>query len=163
MALRCSPTIRNRLWHPVHSPDINDYLKDLTGLDVSAKDFRTWNATVLAAVGLAVSPAPRTSASGRKRAVARVVTEVSQYLGNTPAVCGASYIYLRVIERYQRGDTIVAALDQLGDTGAVSLATQGPIEEAVLDLPRPGRWSRLRPVWSGYGRDHCWFLPPFCG
>jgi DNA topoisomerase I len=122
------------LWHELHSTDINDYLKDLTGLDVSAKDFRTWNATVLAAVGLAVSPVPRSSATGRKRAIARVVTEVSQYLGNTPAVCRASYIDPRVIERYHRGDTIVAALDHLGDTGAGSLATQGAIEEAVLEL-----------------------------
>ncbi len=121
-------------WHEVHSVDINNYLKELTGLDVSAKDFRTWNATVLAAVGLAVSPVPRSSASSRKRAVARVVTEVSQYLGNTPAVCRASYIDPRVIERYERGDTIVDALDHLGDTGEGSLATQGAIEEAVLHL-----------------------------
>jgi DNA topoisomerase IB len=82
----------------------------------------------------AVSPVPRSSATGRKRAVARVVTEVSQYLGNTPAVCRASYIDPRVIERYHRGDTIVSALDHLGDTGPGSLATQGAIEQAVLDL-----------------------------
>jgi DNA topoisomerase IB len=124
-------------WHRVHSLDVNDYLKELTGLDVSAKDFRTWNATVLAAVGLAVSPVPRTSVSSRKRAVARVVKEVSEYLGNTPAVCRASYIDPRVIERYQRGDTIVDALDQLGETESGSLAIQGPIEQAVLDLLRP--------------------------
>jgi DNA topoisomerase IB len=125
-------------WHEVHSQDINDHLKELTGLDVSAKDFRTWNATVLAAVGLAVSPVPRTSASSRKRAVARVVKEVSEYLGNTPTVCRASYIDPRVIERYQRGDTIADALDQLGETESGSLAIQGPIEEAVLRLLRPG-------------------------
>jgi DNA topoisomerase IB len=125
---------RNGSWHELHSADINGYLKDLTGLDVSAKDFRTWNATVLAAVGLAVSPVPRSPASGRKRAVSRVVTEVSQYLGNTPAVCRASYIDPRVIERYHRGDTIADALDHLGDSGEGSLATQGAIEEAVLQL-----------------------------
>jgi DNA topoisomerase IB len=124
-------------WHDVHSQEINLYLKELTGLDVSAKDFRTWNATVLAAVGLAVSPVPRRSASSRKRAVARVVKEVSEYLGNTPAVCRASYIDPRVIERYQRGDTIADALDQLGETEHGALATQGPIEEAVLALLRP--------------------------
>jgi len=129
---------RDGQWHLVHSAEINSYLKDLTGLDVSAKDFRTWNATVLAAVGLAVSPVPRTSATSRKRAIARVVTEVSQYLGNTPAVCRASYIDPRVIERYQRGDTIVDALDRLGDTEEGSLATQGAIEEAVLQLLAPG-------------------------
>jgi DNA topoisomerase IB len=125
-------------WHQVHSPDINDYLKDGTGLAVSAKDFRTWNATVLAAVGLAVSPIPRRSASSRKRAIARVVKEVSAYLGNTPAVCRASYIDPRVIERYERGDTIADDLDQLGEVTAGSLAIQGPVERAVLNLLRPG-------------------------
>jgi DNA topoisomerase I len=125
-------------WHRVHSADINNYLKELTGLDVSAKDFRTWNATVLAAVGLAVSPVPRRSASSRKRAIARVVKEVSQYLGNTPSVCRASYIDPRVIERYQRGETIEDALELLGQTEDGALATQGAIEEAVLALLRPG-------------------------
>ena len=128
---------QRRGWHQVRSSDINDHLKDLTGLDVSAKDFRTWNATVLAAVGLAVSPVPRSSASSRRRAVARVVKEVSEYLGNTPAVCRASYIDPRVIERYDRGDTIVDALDQLGETESGALATQGAIEEAVLTMLRP--------------------------
>src|SRR5690348_6300769 len=124
-------------WHDVHSSEINTYLKELTGLDVSAKDFRTWNATVLAAVGLAVSRVSRDSVSSRKRAVARVVKEVSEYLGNTPAVCRASYIDPRVIERYERGDTIAASLDRLGDTEPGALAIQGPIEEAVLHLLRP--------------------------
>lgn len=124
-------------WHRVHSADINNYLKELTGLDVSAKDFRTWNATVLAAVGLAVSPVPRKSASSRKRAIARVVKEVSQYLGNTPSVCRASYIDPRVIERYERGETVEDALELLGQTEDGALATQGAIEEAVLALLRP--------------------------
>jgi DNA topoisomerase IB len=69
--------------------------------------------------------------------VARVVKEVSAYLGNTPAVCRASYIDPRVIERYDRGDTIVDALDHLGENESAGLATQGPIEEAVLHLLRP--------------------------
>jgi DNA topoisomerase IB len=125
-------------WHDVHSQEINNYLKELTGLDVSAKDFRTWNATVLAAVGLAVSPVPRTSASSRKRAVARVVKEVSEYLGNTPAVCRNSYIDPRVIERYHRGDTIADDLDKLGEVEDGSLAIQGAVEQAVLRLLRPG-------------------------
>jgi DNA topoisomerase IB len=128
---------QDRQWHRVHSSDINNYLKELTGLDVSAKDFRTWNATVLAAVGLAVSPVPRKSASSRKRAIARVVKEVSQYLGNTPAVCRASYIDPRVIERYDRGETVEGALELLGQTEDGALATQGAIEVAVLELLRP--------------------------
>src|ERR1700761_8997503 len=74
-------------WHNVSAADINDYLREVSGGGFTAKDFRTWHATVLAAVGLAVS---ETAAAGpesaRKRAVARVVKEVSGYLGNTPAV-----------------------------------------------------------------------------
>ena len=128
---------RERRWHDLHSQEINHYLKELTGLDVSAKDFRTWNATVLAAVGLAVSPVPRSSASSRRRAVARVVKEVSEYLGNTPAVCRASYIDPRVIERYDRGDTIVDALDKLGQAQGGGLAIQGAVEDAVLNVLRP--------------------------
>jgi DNA topoisomerase IB len=129
---------KDRDWHDVHSQEINNYLKELTGLDVSAKDFRTWNATVLAAVGLAVSPVPRTSVSSRKRAVARVVREVSEYLGNTPAVCRKSYIDPRVIERYHRGDTIADDLDKLGEVADGSLAIQGAVEQAVLRLLSPG-------------------------
>jgi DNA topoisomerase I len=81
---------RNGRWTDVRSTDINMYLKYVTGEDVSAKDFRTWGATVLAAVGLAVSPVPDTR-TARKRAVTRVVKEVAYYLGNTPAVARGSY------------------------------------------------------------------------
>jgi DNA topoisomerase IB len=124
-------------WVDVRSADINAYVKDCTGGDFSAKDFRTWNATVLASVALAVS-ADVTSPTGRKRAVTRAVKEVSHYLGNTPAVCRASYIDPRVIDRFNEGRTIRPALDALGlapvgDPGT-TLITQGAIEAAVLDL-----------------------------
>lgn len=75
-----------RFWCDVRSPDINDYLKEATGDDFSAKDFRTWAATMLAAIGLAVSGEVADTRTGRKRAVVRAVKEVSHYLGNTPAV-----------------------------------------------------------------------------
>jgi DNA topoisomerase I len=71
---------------------MNSYLRELFGQEVSAKDLRTWHATVLAAVGLAVSGHAATSPSVRKRAVSRIVSEVADYLGNTPAVCRRSYI-----------------------------------------------------------------------
>ena len=94
----------SRRWADVRSADINHYLKDATGLDVSAKDFRTWGATVLAAVALAVSdearPASKTAA---KRAITRAVKEVAYYLGNTPAVARASYIDPRVFDRFRDG------------------------------------------------------------
>ncbi|MFG1614329.1 DNA topoisomerase IB [Nonomuraea wenchangensis] len=125
-------------WADVRSEDINDYLKEIIGYEVSAKDFRTWHATVLAAVGLAVSrPAVRLGPTKKKRAVTRVMREVAEYLGNTPTVARASYVDPRVIEAYDQDRTIGAALTELGsavDFG--QLATAGPVEKAVIDLIR---------------------------
>ncbi len=122
-------------WHDVTAADINDYLREISGGDYTAKDFRTWHATVLAAVGLAVSEAAAETDSGCKRAIARVVQEVADYLGNTPAVARASYIDPRVIDLYQQGRTIAAALGELGrGTHFGDLATRGRAEKAVLNL-----------------------------
>ena len=123
-----------RRWVDVTSDDINAYIKEATRDGFSAKDFRTWNATVLAAVALAVSGEAHRSQSGRKRAISRAVQEVAHYLGNTPAVCRASYIDPRVFDRFRDGLTIGGALGELGDVVYGEPATQGAIEEAVLDL-----------------------------
>ena len=123
-----------RRWVDVTSDDINEYIKRATRDSFTAKDFRTWNATVLAAVALAVSGEAHGSRTGRKRAVSRAVQEVAHYLGNTPAVCRASYIDPRVFDRFDDGLTIGGALDGLGAVGHGEPATQGAIEEAVLDL-----------------------------
>jgi DNA topoisomerase IB len=121
-------------WVDVKSDDVNDYIKEVTNDGFSAKDFRTWNATVLAAVALAVSGAAASSQSARRRAISRAIAEVALYLGNTPAVCRASYIDPRVFDRYRDGLTIGGALQELGDVEYGEPATQGAIEEAVLDL-----------------------------
>ena len=92
-----------RRWRDVRSEDINAYIKDATGDDFSAKDFRTWNATVLAAVALSVSGEVAGPTTGRKRAITRAIKEVAHYLGNTPAVCRASYIDPRVFDAYRGG------------------------------------------------------------
>ncbi|WP_445149312.1 DNA topoisomerase IB [Baekduia sp. Peel2402] len=123
---------KTRRWTDVKSSDINAWLKDATGEDVSAKDFRTWGATVLAAVGLAVSPVPNTK-TARKRAMARVVKEVAHHLGNTPAVARASYIDPRVFDRYLDGTTIAGTLPGLAEEGD-GTAIQGEVELAVLEL-----------------------------
>jgi DNA topoisomerase I len=128
-------------WQDVRSPDINAWLKEATGEDVSAKDFRTWGATVLAAIGLAVSPVPPTK-TARKRAVTRVVKEVAYYLGNTPAVARASYIDPRVFERYHDQITIAGVLPQIGDGDT---AIQGDVEPAVLELVTGEDSSALAP------------------
>ncbi|MEV0624549.1 DNA topoisomerase IB [Nonomuraea wenchangensis] len=125
-------------WADVRSEDINDYLKEIIGYEVTAKDFRTWHATVLAAVGLAVSrPAVRLGPTKKKRAVTRVMREVAEYLGNTPTVARASYVDPRVIEAYDQDRTIGAALTELGSAADFGqLATAGPVEKAVIDLIR---------------------------
>jgi DNA topoisomerase IB len=122
-------------WRDVKSMDINAYLKEISGGDYSAKDFRTWHGTVLAAVALAVSTEAFGSKTGRKRAVSRAIQEASHYLGNTPAVCRKSYVDPRVIDRYEAGVTISGVLETLGDVEAFGEPSlQGAVEEAVLDL-----------------------------
>ncbi|WP_432573050.1 DNA topoisomerase IB [Kineococcus sp. SYSU DK005] len=122
-------------WHDVTSDDVNAYLRETIGPDVSAKDFRTWHATVLAAVALAVSVQAAASPTARKRAVTRAVAEVSEYLGNTPAVCRSSYVDPRVVDLFDDGVTIAPALEQLGEDAAFGHpATHGAVEQAVRDL-----------------------------
>jgi DNA topoisomerase-1 len=122
-------------WVDVRSSDINEYIKAATAGDFTAKDFRTWSGTVLAAVALAVSGRAAASKTARKRAVSRAVHEVARYLGNTPAVCRASYIDPRVFDRYQAGVTIGGVIDELGDIEALEApAAQSTVEAAVLDL-----------------------------
>ena len=125
---------RGRLWVDVRSADINAYIRELSGAEFTAKDFRTWNATLLAAVALAVS-AEATSAAARTRAVSRAMQEVAHYLGNTPAVSRSSYVDPHVVDRYQAGLTIAHALEGIGeDVGVGQPSTQGAIERAVLAL-----------------------------
>ncbi|WP_033210862.1 DNA topoisomerase IB [Streptomyces bikiniensis] len=131
---------QGRSWHEVRAGDVNDYLRDRAGTDITAKDFRTWHATVLAAVALAVSAeVAEAGPTRRARAVSRAVREVSGYLGNTPAVCRASYINPRLFELFEDGVTIGPALGRLGsgvDRGCP--ATHGEVEAAVLRLLRRG-------------------------
>jgi DNA topoisomerase I len=125
-------------WHDVRSEDINAYLKAATGGDFSAKDFRTWNATALAAVALAVSGASATTRTARTRAVKRAIEEVAGYLGNTPAVCRASYIDPRVLDAFDAGLTIRPALERVAakvEPGDLPIH-QPELETAVLDLIR---------------------------
>jgi DNA topoisomerase I len=124
-----------RRWRDVRSDDINLYLKEATGDDFSAKDFRTWNATVLAAVALSVAGEVAGSKTGRKRAITRAIKEVAHYLGNTPAVCRASYIDPRVFDAYQGGLVIGRPLHEAAEVEEGELPIhQRAIERAVLDL-----------------------------
>jgi DNA topoisomerase IB len=115
-----------RRWVDVKSADINAYIKEISGGDFTAKDFRTWNATVLAATALSVSAPALTGPTSRKRALVRCFQEVAHYLGNTPAVCRSSYVDPRVVDRFRGGNTIV---DALGDPDKREV-----IEHAVVEL-----------------------------
>jgi DNA topoisomerase-1 len=120
-------------WKDVRSNDINDYLKELgDDQDFTAKDFRTWTGTVLAAVALARTEPPA-SESARKRAVSGVVAEVAEALGNTPAVARSSYIDPRVLDRYRAGVTI-ALPNGRPEEPLDTIDVRGPVERAVLDL-----------------------------
>lgn len=92
-------------WHDVTASDVLEDVKARLGPEARPKDFRTWHATVLAAAALAGHEVPR-SERGRRRVVAQVVREVAEEIGNTPAVCRASYIDPRVVDLWERGQTI---------------------------------------------------------
>ncbi|UZN04717.1 DNA topoisomerase IB [Cellulomonas sp. S1-8] len=98
-------------WHDITSADVGGYVRDRLG-EATPKDFRTWHATVLAARGLAdAGPAPR-SERARRRVVTSVVRAVSEELGNTPAVARASYIDPRIVDLWERGETITPTRSQ---------------------------------------------------
>jgi DNA topoisomerase-1 len=123
-----------RRWHQLRSDEINEYLKDRLGPEFSAKDFRTWNATVMASVSLATDGRGASSKSARKRATDRAVRAVAELLGNTPAVARRSYIDPRVFDRYLSGWTIAAELERLPSLDPSDDRVRARIERAVLDL-----------------------------
>jgi DNA topoisomerase-1 len=121
-----------RRWRDVRSTDINEYIKDTIGTEFSAKDFRTWSGTVLAAAALAGEEKPA-SDSAAKRTINRAVKTVATALGNTPAVCRRSYIDPRVLDRYRDGETIDLGR-RVAAQGSMSERTRQRIERQVLDL-----------------------------
>jgi len=127
---------RGRAWQDLRSDDINAYLKAGTGGDYSAKDFRTWNATVLAALALAVSGHAHGSKTARARAITRAIKETAHYLGNTPAVCRASYIDPRVFDAFRGGLVLDhAVISDALEAEPGELPTHHPdVLRAVLDL-----------------------------
>ncbi len=91
--------------HGVGSDDVNEYLHEISGEDVTAKDFRTWAATNLAAEALAVAEVHDTKTKA-KRALVEAVESVAKRLGNTPAICRKCYIHPAVFEGYLDGSLV---------------------------------------------------------
>ena len=123
-----------RRWHQVRSDEISEHVKAVIGDAYSAKDFRTWNATVLAAVSLAADGRAAVSQRARKRAMDGAVKGVAEVLGNTPAVARKSYIDPRVFDRYLSGWTIGGELDRIGRLRGPDDRRRARLEHAVLDL-----------------------------
>ena len=94
-----------RSWHPLTAEGINAYVAERTGRDFTAKDFRTLQGTVTAAVGLAAA-GPQKTATARKRAVTEVMKDVAEVLGNTASVARSSYVDPRVLDKFDRGQTV---------------------------------------------------------
>jgi DNA topoisomerase IB len=123
-----------RAWHQVHAPLINEHLKNLVGDSFSAKNFRTWNGTLLAAVALAGSTENSASDRARRRAIRQATVDVSEALGNTPAVARGSYIDPRVFDRFLSGWTIAGELRSIEKRGLAQEQRRAAIELAVLEL-----------------------------
>jgi DNA topoisomerase IB len=122
-----------RTWRSVLPELVNAYLRESTGIEATAKDFRTWHATVLAAAALAETPEDGRTKASRKRAVAGAMKEVSSFLGNTPTLARSAYVDPRVIEAYEEGRTVVSTTRRTFDTPD---ERQAALERATLKLIR---------------------------
>ena len=124
-----------RSWRSILPDLVNDYVRESTGLEATAKDFRTWHATVLAAAALAETEEPGETKASRKRAVASAMQEVSEFLGNTPTLARSSYVDPRVIDAYEEGRTIERATRR---RYATPDERQAALERATLKLLKEG-------------------------
>lgn len=122
-------------WHDVHSSDVNEHLRALMDGDFTAKDFRTWNATVLMAQLLAIERDART-VSARRRAVKEAYETVADYLGNTPTIARTSYVDPRVVELYNDGVVLPA---RSLPKRRLDLPVHGRVERSVYSMLRRPR------------------------
>jgi DNA topoisomerase I len=122
-----------RTWRTLDSTRVNDYVRETTGLEATAKDFRTWHATVLAAAALAETEEPGETKASRKRAISGAMKEVAEFLGNTPTQARKSYVDPRVIDAYEEGETIKGTTRRRFSKAD---DRQAALERAVLRLLR---------------------------
>ncbi len=118
----------------IDSADVNAYLREISGQDFTAKDFRTWAGTVLAARALA-DTARRELATPTKKTVVAAIEAVAKRLGNTSAVCRKCYIHPAILEAYMEGATIRTIVARAQSADTVSL---GPEERAVVRMIASG-------------------------
>jgi DNA topoisomerase-1 len=129
----------HRAWHDVRAEHVNAYLKELASEEFSAKDLRTWHATVLAAVALSNADAERVrTARGRKKLLTACYREVSEHLGNTPTVARQSYVDPRVSSAFEQGRTIAAAVRRAAQRNGDAERSRDIVEAAVVELLTEG-------------------------
>jgi DNA topoisomerase-1 len=116
----------------IDSTDVNAYLREISGKPFTAKNFRTWGGTVLAAGALCEFPAPA-SDSAFKRSIVRAVDSVSAKLGNTRAVCRKCYVHPAVFEAFRAGVTLQTLATKSAGPRRSNFSLE---EEAVLALLR---------------------------
>lgn len=117
----------------VTSADVNAYLREITGADITAKDFRTWAGTVLAALALQEFEAFDTQAA-QKRNLKAAIEKVAARLGNTPTICRKCYIHPEVLGAYVEGKLLLEVKEKVEEELRGDLASLKPEEAAVLAM-----------------------------
>jgi DNA topoisomerase-1 len=117
----------------IGSAEVNEYLRQITGSDFTAKDFRTWAGTVLAALALQEFNSFTTQTEA-KHHIVRAIENVAKRLGNTPSVCRKSYVHPAVIETYLEGNLLEALQQRTEHELSRKLRRLQPEEAAVLAL-----------------------------
>jgi DNA topoisomerase-1 len=117
----------------VTSADVNAYLKEITGRDITAKDFRTWAGTVLAALALAEFEEFDNQAKAKKN-IRAAIEKVSSRLGNTPSICRKCYVHPEVFSSYLDGGLLLEIKDEIETELREDLPSLKPEEAAVLTL-----------------------------
>ncbi|WP_018045565.1 DNA topoisomerase IB [Methylobacterium sp. 88A] len=119
----------------VTSADVNAYLREITGQEITAKDFRTWAGTVLAALALQEFEAFDSEAKAKKNLRA-AIESVASRLGNTPTICRKCYIHPEILDGYLEGALLLQVADAVEDELRTDIARLKPEEAAVLGLLR---------------------------
>jgi DNA topoisomerase-1 len=117
----------------IASADVNAYLREITGQDITAKDFRTWAGTVLAALALAEFEGFDSEAEAKKN-VRQAIERVSSRLGNTPTICRKCYVHPEVFNCYLEGSLLLEVQEEVEQELRENLAGLKPEEAAVLSL-----------------------------
>jgi len=119
--------------HSIDSSDVNDYLRTITGEEYTAKDFRTWSGTVLAALALQEFEKFDSEAQAKKNIV-RAIESVAEKLGNTPSICRKCYVHPAVLDAYLEGAALEVLRERTEEKLAEDLHALQPEEAAVLAM-----------------------------